>query len=222
MRSGRLDPGFPSQPRRGAARRRQRPGPQGRNALLVRAAGPGRQAFPRTGRGPGEQPVQPDHGTEGTARPAQVRRLWQLAGSRRTSGSQEHAPCSERCGGDLRQRSFSSQADSVEADTRFCPERHGPCFGAFGRKTAPAIGNRSARSKRSRCRSGARPFRASRRNRSSTRCRFACGSSATRARSSQCRGEPAALRPAGRPSGRGAGAARRGSWSPRSARHPDR
>jgi len=37
---------------------------------------------------------------------------------------------------------FSWQAGSVEADTYFCPERHGMYFGGFGMKTAPAMGKR--------------------------------------------------------------------------------
>jgi hypothetical protein len=35
---------------------------------------------------------------------------------------------------------FSWYAGSVEADTYFCPERHGMYFGGFGMKTAPAMG----------------------------------------------------------------------------------
>lgn len=35
---------------------------------------------------------------------------------------------------------FSWQAGSLEADTYFCPERHGMYFGGFGMKTAPAMG----------------------------------------------------------------------------------
>ena len=35
---------------------------------------------------------------------------------------------------------FSWQAGSLEADTYFCPERHGMYFGGFGLKTAPAMG----------------------------------------------------------------------------------
>lgn len=37
---------------------------------------------------------------------------------------------------------FSWYAGSVDADTYFCPERHGMYFGGFGLKTAPAIGRR--------------------------------------------------------------------------------
>lgn len=37
---------------------------------------------------------------------------------------------------------FSWWAGSVEADTYFCPERHGMYFGGFGMKTAPAIGKK--------------------------------------------------------------------------------
>ena len=37
---------------------------------------------------------------------------------------------------------FSWHAGSVEADTYFCPERHGMYFGGFGMKTAPAMGKR--------------------------------------------------------------------------------
>jgi hypothetical protein len=37
---------------------------------------------------------------------------------------------------------FSWQAGSLEADTYFCPERHGMYFGGFGMKTAPAMGKR--------------------------------------------------------------------------------
>lgn len=37
---------------------------------------------------------------------------------------------------------FSWFAGSVEADTYFCPERHGMYFGGFGMKTAPAMGKR--------------------------------------------------------------------------------
>jgi hypothetical protein len=37
---------------------------------------------------------------------------------------------------------FSWYAGSVEADTYFCPERHGMYFGGFGMKTAPAMGKR--------------------------------------------------------------------------------
>jgi hypothetical protein len=37
---------------------------------------------------------------------------------------------------------FSWQAGSIEADTYFCPERHGMYFGGFGMKTAPAMGKR--------------------------------------------------------------------------------
>ena len=37
---------------------------------------------------------------------------------------------------------FSWQAGSVDADTYFCPERHGMYFGGFGMKTAPAMGKR--------------------------------------------------------------------------------
>lgn len=35
---------------------------------------------------------------------------------------------------------FSWYSGSVEADTYFCPERHGIYFGGFGFKTAPAMG----------------------------------------------------------------------------------
>jgi len=35
---------------------------------------------------------------------------------------------------------FAWYAGSVEADTYFCPERHGMYFGGFGMKTAPAMG----------------------------------------------------------------------------------
>jgi len=35
---------------------------------------------------------------------------------------------------------FSWYAGSTEADTYFCPERHGMYFGGFGMKTAPAMG----------------------------------------------------------------------------------
>ena len=35
---------------------------------------------------------------------------------------------------------FAWHAGSVEADTYFCPERHGMYFGGFGMKTAPAMG----------------------------------------------------------------------------------
>lgn len=37
---------------------------------------------------------------------------------------------------------FSWVAGSVEADTYFCPERHGMYFGGFGMKTAPAMGKK--------------------------------------------------------------------------------
>lgn len=37
---------------------------------------------------------------------------------------------------------FSWQAGSLDADTYFCPERHGMYFGGFGMKTAPAMGKR--------------------------------------------------------------------------------
>ncbi len=37
---------------------------------------------------------------------------------------------------------FSWHAGSLEADTYFCPERHGMYFGGFGMKTAPAMGKR--------------------------------------------------------------------------------
>jgi len=37
---------------------------------------------------------------------------------------------------------FSWHAGSIEADTYFCPERHGMYFGGFGMKTAPAMGKR--------------------------------------------------------------------------------
>lgn len=37
---------------------------------------------------------------------------------------------------------FSWWAGSLEADTYFCPERHGMYFGGFGMKTAPAMGKR--------------------------------------------------------------------------------
>ena len=37
---------------------------------------------------------------------------------------------------------FAWYAGSVEADTYFCPERHGMYFGGFGMKTAPAMGKR--------------------------------------------------------------------------------
>jgi Spy/CpxP family protein refolding chaperone len=37
---------------------------------------------------------------------------------------------------------FSWYAGSLEADTYFCPERHGMYFGGFGMKTAPAIGKK--------------------------------------------------------------------------------
>ena len=35
---------------------------------------------------------------------------------------------------------FAWSAGSIEADTYFCPERHGMYFGGFGMKTAPAMG----------------------------------------------------------------------------------
>ena len=37
---------------------------------------------------------------------------------------------------------FSWYAGSLDADTYFCPERHGMYFGGFGMKTAPAMGKR--------------------------------------------------------------------------------
>ncbi|MFN8093480.1 MAG: hypothetical protein U0599_14900 [Vicinamibacteria bacterium] len=37
---------------------------------------------------------------------------------------------------------FSWRNGSLEADTYFCPERHGMYFGGFGMKTAPAMGRR--------------------------------------------------------------------------------
>jgi hypothetical protein len=37
---------------------------------------------------------------------------------------------------------FAWYGGSVEADTYFCPERHGMYFGGFGMKTAPAMGKR--------------------------------------------------------------------------------
>lgn len=37
---------------------------------------------------------------------------------------------------------FSWHGGSIEADTYFCPERHGMYFGGFGMKTAPAMGKR--------------------------------------------------------------------------------
>ena len=38
---------------------------------------------------------------------------------------------------------FAWQGGSVEADTYFCPERHGMYFGGFGMKTAPAMGKQN-------------------------------------------------------------------------------
>ena len=38
---------------------------------------------------------------------------------------------------------FSWYAGTVEADTYFCPERHGMYFGGFGMKTAPAMGKKN-------------------------------------------------------------------------------
>lgn len=38
---------------------------------------------------------------------------------------------------------FSWAAGSLEADTYFCPERHGMYFGGFGMKTAPAMGKQN-------------------------------------------------------------------------------
>jgi len=38
---------------------------------------------------------------------------------------------------------FSWYAGSTEADTYFCPERHGMYFGGFGMKTAPAMGKQN-------------------------------------------------------------------------------
>jgi len=38
---------------------------------------------------------------------------------------------------------FSWYTGSLEADTYFCPERHGMYFGGFGMKTAPAMGKRN-------------------------------------------------------------------------------
>jgi hypothetical protein len=38
---------------------------------------------------------------------------------------------------------FAWYAGSVEADTYFCPERHGMYFGGFGMKTAPAMGRQN-------------------------------------------------------------------------------
>jgi Spy/CpxP family protein refolding chaperone len=38
---------------------------------------------------------------------------------------------------------FAWQGGSVEADTYFCPERHGMYFGGFGMKTAPAMGKKN-------------------------------------------------------------------------------
>lgn len=38
---------------------------------------------------------------------------------------------------------FSWYAGSLEADTYFCPERHGMYFGGFGMKTAPAMGKKN-------------------------------------------------------------------------------
>jgi len=38
---------------------------------------------------------------------------------------------------------FSWYSGSIEADTYFCPERHGMYFGGFGMKTAPAMGKQN-------------------------------------------------------------------------------
>ena len=38
---------------------------------------------------------------------------------------------------------FAWYAGSIEADTYFCPERHGMYFGGFGMKTAPAMGKQN-------------------------------------------------------------------------------
>ena len=38
---------------------------------------------------------------------------------------------------------FSWYAGSIDADTYFCPERHGMYFGGFGMKTAPAMGKQN-------------------------------------------------------------------------------
>ena len=38
---------------------------------------------------------------------------------------------------------FAWYAGSPEADTYFCPERHGMYFGGFGMKTAPAMGKQN-------------------------------------------------------------------------------
>jgi hypothetical protein len=38
---------------------------------------------------------------------------------------------------------FSWYAGSLDADTYFCPERHGMYFGGFGMKTAPAMGKQN-------------------------------------------------------------------------------
>ena len=38
---------------------------------------------------------------------------------------------------------FAWYAGSLEADTYFCPERHGMYFGGFGMKTAPAMGKQN-------------------------------------------------------------------------------
>ena len=38
---------------------------------------------------------------------------------------------------------FAWYAGSIEADTYFCPERHGMYFGGFGMKTAPAMGKKN-------------------------------------------------------------------------------
>ena len=38
---------------------------------------------------------------------------------------------------------FAWYAGSLEADTYFCPERHGMYFGGFGMKTAPAMGKKN-------------------------------------------------------------------------------
>jgi hypothetical protein len=38
---------------------------------------------------------------------------------------------------------FAWYAGSLEADTYFCPERHGMYFGGFGMKTAPALGKQN-------------------------------------------------------------------------------
>ena len=102
----------------------------------------GRLAF-RAGQSHGRHHPQLDCTAESGPGQIEVRRQPDLAGRARTAGSEKHVTQVHVAVMTYASEMFAWYAGSLEADTYFCPERHGMYFGGFGMKTAPAMGKQN-------------------------------------------------------------------------------